>query len=71
MDYKAVSKAIAGAVVAIVAGQLAKWLGTAYSPELDGAIRVLVDVLVTGVLGYAVVYLAPKNKEILPESGNM
>lgn len=63
MDIKAVSKALAGALAAIVAAQLAKWLGSVYTPELDGAIRILVDVIVTGVIGYVVVYLAPKNKE--------
>lgn len=62
MELSKISKAIAGAVAAVLAGLLVKWLGTAYTPEIDGAVRVLVDALVTGVVGYIVVYLAPKNK---------
>lgn len=62
MDIAKVSKAIAGAIAAIVAGFLAKWLGAVYTPELNEAIATIIDVVVTGVLGYVVVYLAPKNK---------
>lgn len=57
-----VSKAIAGAIGAILAGYLAKWLGTVYTPELNDAIAFLVDLLVTGAIGYLAVYWAPKNK---------
>lgn len=62
MELSKVSKAIAGAVAAIVAGLLAKWLGAVYTPDIDSAVRLLVDLAVTGLLGYIMVYLAPKNK---------
>lgn len=62
MDLTKVSKAIAGAVAAVLAGVLAKWLGTVYTPEVDEAVRVIVDLVVAGALGYLMVYLAPKNK---------
>lgn len=62
MELSKISKAIAGAVAAIVAGLLAKWLGSVYTPDIDSAVRLLVDLAVTGVIGYLVVYLAPKNK---------
>lgn len=57
-----VSKALAGALAAVVAGLLTKWLGATYTPEVNEAVRVLVDLAVTGFLGYLVVYWAPKNK---------
>lgn len=63
MDVQKVSKAIAGAIAAVLAGLLAKWLGSVYTPELSEAVRSVVDILVTAGLGYLVVYLAPKNKE--------
>jgi hypothetical protein len=63
MDIKKVSKAIAGMLAAIVAGQLVKWLGSLYTPDVDEALRIVMDLIVTGVLGYFTVYLAPKNKE--------
>lgn len=63
MDIGKVSKAIAAALAAVLAGQLAKWLGSVYTPELDEAVRLIIDLVVTGALGYFAVYLAPKNKE--------
>ena len=63
MDIAKVSKAIAGAIAAIVAAQLAKWLGSIYTPELDEAIKLIIDLMVTGGIGYLTVWAAPKNKD--------
>lgn len=62
MDISKVSKAIAGAIAAVLAGVLAKWLGTIYTPEVNEAVRVIVDLVVAGALGYLMVYMAPKNR---------
>ena len=61
MDFKKVSKAIAGAGAAIVASLLVKW-GVNLPPEFNAAVEVLLDTVVTGVVGYILVYLAPRNK---------
>lgn len=63
LEVEKVGKAIAGAIAAVLAGMFARWMGAQYTPEIDGAIRVLVDMITTFVIGYVIVYIAPKNKE--------
>lgn len=63
MDIKKVSKAIAGAVAAIVASLLVKW-GVDLPPEFNAAVEVVLDTIITGAIGFLVVYAAPKNKAL-------
>lgn len=57
-----ISKAVAGALAAIVAGFAAKLLGAFYTPEVSDAIAVLVDIAVWSAIGFLIVYFSPKNK---------
>lgn len=56
-----VSKAIAGAIVSAIVGLVARF---GFSPDEDAvqALEVLVTALISAVVGYLVVYWAPKNK---------
>lgn len=63
MDIKKISKAIAGAGAAIVASLLVKW-GVNLPPEFNAAVELLMDMVITGVIGFVTVYLAPKNKGV-------
>lgn len=56
------SKAIAGAIVALVAALLTKY-GISVLPEVNAALDVIVNAVIALVIGYVGVYLAPKNAE--------
>jgi predicted permease len=56
------SKAIAGAVAALIAALLAKY-GISLLPEVSEAVDVLLNAIVALVIGYVGVYIAPKNTE--------
>lgn len=57
-----ISKAIAGALAAVIAGFAAKLLGAFYTPEVSAAISTLVDIAVWSAIGFLIVYFSPKNK---------
>ncbi len=59
---KPISKAIAGALAAVIAGFAAKLLGEFYTPEVSQAIATLVDIGVWAIIGFIIVYFSPKNK---------
>lgn len=61
MEVSRVSKAIAGAVVAVIVAALAKYNIT-LGAEVAGALGVLIDAVAAAVIGYLVVYIAPKNR---------
>ena len=61
MDLKTVSKAIAGAIAALIVGLLARQDIT-LSDEMNGALSVIVDGTVVALIGFLTVYFAPKNK---------
>jgi hypothetical protein len=58
-----ISKAIAGALVTIIVGLLTKY-GIVLTPEVSGAVDVLLNVVIAGAIGFLGVYFAPKNKEV-------
>ncbi len=60
-NLKSVSKALAGALVAIVAALFLKW-GIDLPPSVAPAAEVLLDATIAGIIGYLGVYFAPKNK---------
>lgn len=60
-DFKKVSKALAGAAAAVFASLLVKW-GVNLPPEFSAAVELILDSVITGAIGYVVVYFAPKNK---------
>jgi predicted RND superfamily exporter protein len=59
---KPISKAVAGALAAIIAGFAAKLLGSFYTPEVSDSIGVIVNSIVLALVGFLVVYFSPKNK---------
>lgn len=61
MNLSAVSKAIAGALVAALVGLAARYGFHADKTVVD-AVDVIVTTIVSGVVGYLGVYFAPKNK---------
>lgn len=61
-DLAAVSKAIAGGLIAIVVGELARF-GFQPSGEVITATGVIVTALVSYIAGHIAVYIAPKNKQ--------
>ena len=61
MDLKTVSKAIAGALAALLVGFLAKQ-GVTVSDEVNGALSVIIDGTLVALIGFLTVYFAPKNK---------
>lgn len=56
------SKAIAGAITALIAALLAKY-GISLLPEVNEALDVLLNAAIAALIGYVGVYLAPKNAE--------
>lgn len=61
-DVQKVSKAIAGALVALFIGYLAKH-GVTISDEINGALATIIDAIVVLVIGFIGVYFAPKNRD--------
>lgn len=61
MDLSAISKAIAGGLIAVVVGEAARF-GFHPQAETITALGVLVTAVVSYVVGHAAVYFAPKNK---------
>jgi len=61
MNLSAISKAIAGGLVAVLVGEAARY-GFQPSNEVVTAVGVIVTALVSYVVGHAAVYFAPKNK---------
>lgn len=62
MELSKVSKAIAGAAAAAIAALLLKYQ-VVLPAEVNGAIAVVIDFVIAGVIGYVSVYWAPKNKK--------
>lgn len=61
MELKAVSKALAGAAATLLAVLLLK-VGVILTPEVSDAVQVVLEFAFAGVLGFGLVFLAPKNK---------
>lgn len=59
MDLQAVSKAIAGAIASALVAYLSQ-RGIVLNEEVTGAVAVLV----AAGIGFAVTYIAPRNKEV-------
>jgi hypothetical protein len=61
-NFGPVSKAIAGAVAGLIIAALARWninLGGEYADALE----TLINGVVAALIGYGVVYLAPRNQD--------
>ena len=61
MNLAPVSKAIAGALVAVIVSLLTRY-GIVLDPDTNQALVVLADTLTAAAIGYLVVYVSPKNK---------
>lgn len=61
-DIPAISKAIAGGLIAVVVGEAARF-GFHPQPETITALSVIVTAVASYVVGHVAVYWAPKNKE--------
>lgn len=59
MDYRPISKAIAGAVATMLVAWLARNDVVIDNAQVAG----IVEFLISAAIGFAVVYLAPKNTE--------
>lgn len=63
MDLKTVSKAIAGALMAVIGGLLIKYQIN-LPPEFSGALEVVLDTIILAGLGYVGVWASPANKVV-------
>ena len=63
LDLSTISKAIAGGLVTLVVGYLAKY-GVHITPVINDSLNTLIFALVFYAVGHLVVYIAPANKSV-------